>query len=617
MKRTPIFIHSMFRTGSTYIWNKFRENKNCWCYYEPFHQEFLNITADKPLWNIDRESTQNFKHPDITRDYLFEYKDSIKSSKKGLSLFKKQFSFDDFYLPENAKMPDLKRYLNRLIKGAGNKIPVMQFNRSTFRMGWFRQNFNNSFNIYLVRDPRNQFQSYMEIYSRLQLNSFLTMNLLTAGLNRESPPFQKLATLVPLLEFHGESFERESYIYSQLLPVYGLKEQYYIFYFIWYQSLLESLFHTDLIIYIDLLGSDPDYQNIIIKHLKSNGITGFNFKDCQITTYQDLKIPPQDMDTVEQEVQQLVINQYISKKEVLTNLADSRIPHLPIIPKNFKQGKGTIKPYKHLKQNIERKMNQALHHLANLLYDKNAELKIIQTKVQEQESRMAKLQTLLEEAKTALNGANRNLEDSKKQLVENSNKLVQVQNIKVQLIEKVTDLSKTISDRDKEIQKLEKRMDTLRQQCQQLKQVEIKNEKEIQQLQKQVDSLQHQVQQLEEKNDSLEQSKKRLQQNIMKLEQTGNEMEEKILRLNQQIDEQNSSLHQQQLKVEQQADIILRYSHNNQSLNQWIIQLKRRIENKETELVRLLNSWSYRLGHGLLSPLRGLIHIYKKIFRKK
>ena len=51
----PIFIHAWWRSGSTYIWSKLRENKSCRCYYEPLHEKIadLNVAAVKASPDID------------------------------------------------------------------------------------------------------------------------------------------------------------------------------------------------------------------------------------------------------------------------------------------------------------------------------------------------------------------------------------------------------------------------------------------------------------------------------------------------------------------------------------------------------------------------------------
>ena len=109
----PIFIHSLFRTGSTYVWNKFRQNKHYYCY---------------------STATARVRHPRITKNHLAEYEKLLQPNHRGIPFFKKSFSFDDYC--NNDPNPDLKRYIDYLISGAAaeGKTPVLQFNRTAFRI---------------------------------------------------------------------------------------------------------------------------------------------------------------------------------------------------------------------------------------------------------------------------------------------------------------------------------------------------------------------------------------------------------------------------------------------------------------------------------------------------
>jgi hypothetical protein len=86
--KNPIFIHSLFRTGSTYIWNKFRQNPKYVCYYEPFH----HVLADVTKAGIGSTLTTDFDavgHPRLDRYYLSEYERLLQENTPGVPYFKK------------------------------------------------------------------------------------------------------------------------------------------------------------------------------------------------------------------------------------------------------------------------------------------------------------------------------------------------------------------------------------------------------------------------------------------------------------------------------------------------------------------------------------------------
>ena len=131
-EKITIFIHSLFRTGSTYTWNKFRGNPRYHCYYEPLHQILAQVNKEN-IEETFRRDYQLVHHPQLSRYYLYEYRHLLEDQHMGVPYFKKSFSFDEFCYKEEEN-PDLKKYIDFLVAGAGEKIPVLQFNRSALRV---------------------------------------------------------------------------------------------------------------------------------------------------------------------------------------------------------------------------------------------------------------------------------------------------------------------------------------------------------------------------------------------------------------------------------------------------------------------------------------------------
>ena len=153
--KNPIFIHSLFRTGSTYLYSLFRSNKNNHCYYEPFHETLYNYPKSKAFAKNKQDTYKSMGHPEDTKDYFFEY--PYNENGYGVPLFQKSFSYDTF-CPNKDKNDDLKKYIENLINYAKGR-PVFQFCRSGLRTEWLKKEFD-SVNIYLVRDPHDQWMSY-------------------------------------------------------------------------------------------------------------------------------------------------------------------------------------------------------------------------------------------------------------------------------------------------------------------------------------------------------------------------------------------------------------------------------------------------------------------------
>lgn len=312
MSTHPIFIHSLFRTGSTYIWNKFRQNKGYCCYYEPFHEMLGEITVEYPSpWDCDSKVTDELRHPPVEKDYLSEYKNLLRPGHKGVPFFKKSFSFDDFC--NNNHNPDQQRYIDYLIESSGDKRPVFQFNRSALRVQWFKHNYPGVLNIYILRNPRNQFQSYLSMQEVNKLDVFLAMDLQAAGINLDSKYFKPLAGRIPLFEYHSHLASDEELIYSHLLPLYSTIEKYYIFYFTWFSAFIENTLNADFLLDIDLLSTAAAYRRQVGEALESYGIENIDFSDAKIGHYKKTTLSVKKMKEIEEAVQALVIKTRTAK----------------------------------------------------------------------------------------------------------------------------------------------------------------------------------------------------------------------------------------------------------------------------------------------------------------
>jgi hypothetical protein len=312
--KKQIFIHSLFRTGSTYLWNKFRQQDNFYCYYEPFHPSLMNVT----LYNLESILTKDYKavhHPTLSTYYLYEYRRILTPEHRGLPYFKKSFSFDEFC--HNTDNQDALRYINHLVKHAEDKIPVFQFNRSAGRCRWFAENFPAALNIYLVRNPRHQWQSYWELFQRTNYATFFIIDLQTASLNAENEPFKPLANHLPLFPYSIDKYEKEENFYRVALRCYSDEEKYLIFYYTWLWTLIENVLHADIHININRLSSDPAYRDAITQKLGKYKVTHLDFGDAEISEYSQSHLPESKMKQIEKKAHQLV-QQLYSQEEIDT-----------------------------------------------------------------------------------------------------------------------------------------------------------------------------------------------------------------------------------------------------------------------------------------------------------
>lgn len=143
-----IFITSRFRSGSTLLWNLFRQTPNCSAYYEPFNErQWFNekLRGD----NVDNT------HRGVD-DYWAEY--------DGLNQLSNTYNEDwirkNLYMSAQSWEPQMKLFIEQMVEAAPGR-PVLQFNRIDFRLPWIKQHFPNAKILHLYRHPRDQWCSFL------------------------------------------------------------------------------------------------------------------------------------------------------------------------------------------------------------------------------------------------------------------------------------------------------------------------------------------------------------------------------------------------------------------------------------------------------------------------
>lgn len=141
-----IFITSRFRTGSTLLWNLFRQTKQFKAFYEPFNErQWFN----KAKRGVNTDTT----HKHVT-DYWKEYNNLEKLGQ----YYDESWIRDQLYMDQHSFNPNMKNYIDTIINSCSEDI-VLQFNRIDFRLPWIKHHFPNAKILHLYRNPRDQWIS--------------------------------------------------------------------------------------------------------------------------------------------------------------------------------------------------------------------------------------------------------------------------------------------------------------------------------------------------------------------------------------------------------------------------------------------------------------------------
>src|SRR5262249_20100621 len=183
----PIFVHAWWRSGSTYVWSKLRENDSLICYYEPLHERISHLNPDIIDGSAEIEISRDLRHPVQAKNYFAEYAELVHS--KTLR-FAPELSYSRYLLLPEETDEQLRLYLNGLIKAASAKsrTAVLCFCRSQMRSAWMKKVFAGV-HIAQIRNPADQWVSF-------NVETFFPNTMLVIAL--------KLRKLYPLSFIHIE-----------------------------------------------------------------------------------------------------------------------------------------------------------------------------------------------------------------------------------------------------------------------------------------------------------------------------------------------------------------------------------------------------------------------------
>lgn len=283
MLHTPVFLHSSWRTGSTYVWAKFRALQEAYCYFEPLNEHLATETQTF----IDNFVPWAYAHhPKLDAPYLEEFRPLLQNC-GGISGFPAALTYGRYCADRTAHLPELESYFGRLAsfaKGRG-KRPVFGCVRTNLRVDWFRHHLEGV-HIFLLRDPRRQFISYLNQGAKGN-RYFLERGWVILGNNRNDPAFAPLRGLVEVPAYEGLPGQQDAF-YCKLASETEWSKLYMIFYFL--HLLTMKNLHSDsfdLLIDLDRMSNDPIAMYEAERNIAELAGAELSFADCKIESYDD------------------------------------------------------------------------------------------------------------------------------------------------------------------------------------------------------------------------------------------------------------------------------------------------------------------------------------------
>jgi hypothetical protein len=303
-KDNPIFLHSLWRSGSTYFFEKFRRSEaDYFVYQEPVHENMLAATADRERLRMYSEGAAGLlRHPELSDFY---YAEAYQTYDQWHDTIHKSFIYDDYFsdLPGGA----LGKFLTALIDAAP-RTAVIQECRTSGRIGMIKESLGGR-HIYIWRNPRDQWWS-------IKINSYFDAGLQMI-LNAEPHPASVAAFRgqIGFAPFHSESISDE-FMHFSSHPL-SAENGYACFFLIWCLAWLEGHEHADLLINVDRLSGSEEYRRSVEDSLAKLGIDAVGFDDCNMPcapyTAKDIGF----FESIEQEVFALLASHDVAIDDIL------------------------------------------------------------------------------------------------------------------------------------------------------------------------------------------------------------------------------------------------------------------------------------------------------------
>lgn len=243
-----VFLSGLWRSGSTYIWSRFRAAPGTYCFYEPLNQGLGRLNK-KRIARYNPEVTRVNTHPVLEKPYFTEFEPLMKW--RGVSGFKRRFAYDRYAMDENEKDDALRQYVASLCAHARRKnlTPVLGFNQTNFRTAWLRRNYK-ALHIHNDRHPRDIWNSYKRLTAHGNYTYFIIW-LTIIERNAAHPLFAPLAKKFSMRGYFEKIFIRPKTFCRRALEDITDEDTYFMVFYLWRASALHALSFSDMVIDIN------------------------------------------------------------------------------------------------------------------------------------------------------------------------------------------------------------------------------------------------------------------------------------------------------------------------------------------------------------------------------
>jgi hypothetical protein len=273
----PIFIHSMWRSCGTFIFNKFRHDDSFHCYFEPCSEFLAAASPEGVSAAIPDEVRTNLRHTGAEKQSFGAFP---FTKVNGVHGFRDRFAYDRFHMPRDAEDYELQLYISILIDHAisQNRVAVAKCCRFGLRAEWLERIFN-PVSIYVVREPDAMFRSYWSFGGAQSY--FLVASLLIVARNRHLAVFEEVAEELQVPSLCGRPLPRAFAEARELATRLDAQDFRDVTLVLWAVTLLHNLRVTKALVDMDLLIRDNEYRRCTEERLAALVGRRISFEDVR------------------------------------------------------------------------------------------------------------------------------------------------------------------------------------------------------------------------------------------------------------------------------------------------------------------------------------------------
>jgi hypothetical protein len=284
-----VFLHSGWRTGSTYVWEKFRRQDGCVAFYEPFNDLLARLSPVGVLLTSRHDG--GLRHPALDRPYFHEYIPLLGD--RGHPLFRDEFVCRNYFVA-NRPLPEQQRYIESLVDLAykAGKTPVLGFVRTLGRVAWFKERFKGV-NIVLLRSPFSQWVSGQKLATERGYRFFDPMHFLILSQGQGSAVAIEHARHHGIPRYEQLSHDAGRMMITETVAHASPAARFAVFASVYFLSHMAALPHADLVVDMDRLSAESDYRAQTQRALKRLTGCDIDFADAGAPRYEAADAPPE------------------------------------------------------------------------------------------------------------------------------------------------------------------------------------------------------------------------------------------------------------------------------------------------------------------------------------